>query len=770
MKDHVRILLLGDDGVGKSSLISTYISRHFPQNIPSILADATIPAESNADDVPVTILDSSSRLSERDQLKKKITLADSLVILYDVTRPETLESVSQSWLPLIIDVCGGSVKKPVLVLGTKIDRQDDDEDLEKLQAIIERFPFVVLATKCSAVKLEVDRVFHLGASLVTHPLFPIFDMNSKDLTPSSRSAFFRIFRITDLDGDNLWSDDELFRIQSQCFMTPITAREVPAIKRQIQISTPGGISNNRLTFEGFLALMKMSIFSAMGVVPWTILRKYGYDDDLNLQIPKEITIPPPLRDDEVAELTDDAKAFLLSLARNAYTENEKPINPDSDSNSEIEDCLTWEALRFIWSTLTTEDNMPWAHPPNYNMSWAASEDKVHPTTLSILLTGLPHSGANFSFDAWLCQWSSLAVIDPVRTQILLFKLGYVDRPDLGLVGSKGTVRTLQEEYDRLKTPKSSWPSLFYSPFSSSSNNNPFRKRTTANICVLGDNGVGKSSLVYHLSDLTPPGARDILGVEKGQSGQKAFESIVVGSCMVDIGHLNENPASVASGPHSSMAVVQPSHGVASKDSCKNISDKPPSVGHLKNPLCTVFTAIPKEHIQQWMKTSIHSCDCVVIVFQCGDLSSLQYAWKVNEMLPDHIPRLFVAQKVDLLQGASRYKNSDLLRKHEEVLEAAVLYASEHDLPKVHCISTMNASGMKEFMITVEDVLLHPLKGLPKRYKIAREAAAFNTRVLIYLSTAVSIVSLSTLLWRYNKEVKSWLHQLWRVPTVLRLGK
>lgn len=40
----------------------------------------------------------------------------------------------------------------------------------------------------------------------------------------------------------------------------------------------------RLTFEGFLALMKMSIYGAMGVVPWTILRKYGYTDDLVLQV------------------------------------------------------------------------------------------------------------------------------------------------------------------------------------------------------------------------------------------------------------------------------------------------------------------------------------------------------------------------------------------------------------------------------------------------------------------------------------------------------
>ena len=40
MKDHVKIILIGDEGVGKSCLISSYISRHFPQEVPSVMTDA----------------------------------------------------------------------------------------------------------------------------------------------------------------------------------------------------------------------------------------------------------------------------------------------------------------------------------------------------------------------------------------------------------------------------------------------------------------------------------------------------------------------------------------------------------------------------------------------------------------------------------------------------------------------------------------------------------------------------------------------------------
>ena len=63
MKNDVKILLIGDHGTGKSSLISTYISQRFDVVVPSVLTDAKLPAATTANGVAVTIMDSSSRLS-----------------------------------------------------------------------------------------------------------------------------------------------------------------------------------------------------------------------------------------------------------------------------------------------------------------------------------------------------------------------------------------------------------------------------------------------------------------------------------------------------------------------------------------------------------------------------------------------------------------------------------------------------------------------------------------------------------------------------------
>ena len=62
MKSDVKLLLIGDHGTGKSSLISTYISQRFDV-VPSVLTDAKLPAATTANGVAVTIMDSSSRLS-----------------------------------------------------------------------------------------------------------------------------------------------------------------------------------------------------------------------------------------------------------------------------------------------------------------------------------------------------------------------------------------------------------------------------------------------------------------------------------------------------------------------------------------------------------------------------------------------------------------------------------------------------------------------------------------------------------------------------------
>ena len=57
----VRIVVAGDRGTGKSSLIVTAAAENFPANVAPVLPPTRLPDDFYPDRVPITIIDTSSR-------------------------------------------------------------------------------------------------------------------------------------------------------------------------------------------------------------------------------------------------------------------------------------------------------------------------------------------------------------------------------------------------------------------------------------------------------------------------------------------------------------------------------------------------------------------------------------------------------------------------------------------------------------------------------------------------------------------------------------
>ena len=60
-KNGVRIVVAGDRGTGKSSLIVTAVSENFPASVPPVLPPSRLPDDLYPDRIPITIIDTSSR-------------------------------------------------------------------------------------------------------------------------------------------------------------------------------------------------------------------------------------------------------------------------------------------------------------------------------------------------------------------------------------------------------------------------------------------------------------------------------------------------------------------------------------------------------------------------------------------------------------------------------------------------------------------------------------------------------------------------------------
>lgn len=85
--DAVRIVVLGDGEVGKTSLITTAATETFPDNPPPLLPPTKLPPDATPEGVPIIITDTSSRPEDRQSLEAALHEANVIVLAFDKGPP-----------------------------------------------------------------------------------------------------------------------------------------------------------------------------------------------------------------------------------------------------------------------------------------------------------------------------------------------------------------------------------------------------------------------------------------------------------------------------------------------------------------------------------------------------------------------------------------------------------------------------------------------------------------------------------------------------------
>lgn len=70
--------------------------------------------------------------------------------------------------------------------------------------------------------------------------------------------------------------------QRKCFDAPLQTQELEGIKAMVQEHAEGGVRDGGLTEIGFLYLHTIFIQRGRLETTWTVLRKFGYAEDLRL--------------------------------------------------------------------------------------------------------------------------------------------------------------------------------------------------------------------------------------------------------------------------------------------------------------------------------------------------------------------------------------------------------------------------------------------------------------------------------------------------------
>lgn len=392
-KTGVRIVVCGEKGTGKSSLIVTAAADTFPANVPPVLPPTRLPEDFYPDRVPITIIDTPSSVEDRGKLGEELRRADAVVLTYACDQPETLDELSTFWLPELRRL---EVKVPVIVVGCKLDLRDENQQVsleQVMMPIMQQFREIETCIECSALKqIQVPEVFYYAQKAVLHPTGPLFDQESQALKPRCVRALKRIFILCDHDRDGALSDAELNDFQVKCFNSPLQPSEIVGVKRVVQEKLREGVNERGLTLAGFLFLHALFIEKGRLETTWTVLRKFGYNNDIKLAdelIPYSAFKRAP---DQSVELTNEAIDFLKGIFELFDADDDNSLRP-----IEVEDLFS------------TAPECPWDEAPY--------KDAAEKTALGGL-----------SLDGFLSEWALMTLLDPARSVENLIYIGFPGDP------------------------------------------------------------------------------------------------------------------------------------------------------------------------------------------------------------------------------------------------------------------------------------------------------------------------------------------------------
>ncbi|GMI14636.1 hypothetical protein TrVE_jg5508 [Triparma verrucosa] len=268
----IRVLVLGDEGVGKSSLISTYVSQIFSP-VPPKMIPILVPPSHALPSVRATILDSSTA----DPID--LNGIDSVVLVYDLHRQSTFESLERVYLPIIAER-----NIPTILCASKVDKGTNPPPA--LLSLLSKYKFVHCCISVSSkTLLQINELFLTSMAIILYPLPPLFDLTTSELKPLAVKAFLRIYRMyTSL---KTLPDSSLNTFQTHYFSAPLLSDDILGLKKIVSKSSPSSLSNGDFTKEGFLNIFKMFIMRNQLEMPWTVLKAEGYavTEELTLDCP-----------------------------------------------------------------------------------------------------------------------------------------------------------------------------------------------------------------------------------------------------------------------------------------------------------------------------------------------------------------------------------------------------------------------------------------------------------------------------------------------------
>ncbi|XP_006894710.1 PREDICTED: rho-related GTP-binding protein RhoF [Elephantulus edwardii] len=131
-RKELKIVIVGDGGCGKTSLLMVYSQGAFPEHYaPSVFEKYTASVMVGSKEVTLNLYDTAGQ-EDYDRLRPLSYQNTHLVLIcYDVMNPTSYDNVIVKWFPEVTHFCPGI---PMVLIGCKTDLRKDKEHLRKLRS------------------------------------------------------------------------------------------------------------------------------------------------------------------------------------------------------------------------------------------------------------------------------------------------------------------------------------------------------------------------------------------------------------------------------------------------------------------------------------------------------------------------------------------------------------------------------------------------------------------------------------------------------------
>ncbi|KKY17501.1 putative mitochondrial gtpase (miro-2) [Phaeomoniella chlamydospora] len=437
----VRICVCGDEGTGKSSLITSLVKDTFITNkIQPVLPQITIPPTlGTPENVTTTVIDTSALPQERANLAREIRKSNVILLVY--SDHYSYERIALFWMP---HLRGLGVNVPVVLCANKSDLATDGTGPqvmeEEMLPLMAEFKEIDSCIRTSAREhYNVNEAFFLCQKAVSHPVAPLYSSADATLKPAAISALRRVFYLCDKNRDGFLNDKELDEFQIQCFGKPLSDQDRKNIKDTLERVSSEAVTDEGISVGGFLLLNKLYAQKGRHETIWVILRHFHYTDNLSLE---ESFVHPKFEVPAFAstELSPSGYRFLVDLF----------LLSDKDNDGGLS---------------STELASAFAPTPGIPQLWISTNFPA---------CTLTNDAGYVTLQGWLAQWSFFVRESPASAIEYLAYLGYSNTSPPNTVSALKVTKPLK----RSKRPS----------------NQPV-VRTVLHSLIIGAPGSGKTSLL-----------------------------------------------------------------------------------------------------------------------------------------------------------------------------------------------------------------------------------------------------------------------------------